>query len=347
MRNALGILLLSLLILQGCSVNTISGNEVMASILDVDESATSYYMKTAYEGYENKPFTMKEWRMADGRYRVEMYEGETLAFESVFSGDNHVMVDYEEEQILVYDATETAEYWTRSPKGSMTQMLHAMHDHYDITVREEKEVLGREVFVLDMKSRNMEKDEMEIWVDKENWVILKMDFKFEEDWMTSEAIEFELRPKVDAELFTVDESLDFDELSLGEISSNETIDLEEAKRQASFSFLTPIDGYQVHEASTYPRQDDEVGINLTYSDEEGKILFSYEFFKRSDPLVKVFGNEQEIKIRKTEGLMIWDETLNMVAWQEDGIQYSFYPEAPLTKDEVVEIIEEMKVVEEN
>ncbi|WP_368505337.1 outer membrane lipoprotein carrier protein LolA [Alkalihalophilus sp. As8PL] len=333
---------IALIMLSGCQMRGLSGTEVMASMIEADPSATAYYMETVYEGNESDPFTMKEWRMPDGRYRMEMYEGEELAYVSLYSDEGSVTLDYQEEQILTYDSPEAATYLAQTPRESTMQMLEAMHDHYEIEVKEETSLLDRDVFVLELKSKQSNNDEMEIWVDKENWVLLKMDLAFDEEWMTSEAVMFELNPQVEDSYFMVDESLDFEKVSLEELSALESIELSEAQEMANYSFLTPTDEYHFYEASTYPRQEDEIGINLTYSDESGQILFTYEVFKRSDPLVAVFGNEEEVEIRSEEGLIIWDESLNMISWQEDGIQYSFYPEAPLSKDETIEIIEEMR-----
>ncbi|ERN55102.1 hypothetical protein M3689_08095 [Alkalihalophilus marmarensis] len=344
MKNvAIGVMSILLIIVSGCQMRGLSGNEVMASMLEANQTAISYYMETDYQGNDGDPFTMKEWRMADGKFRTEMYEGEKLVYVSLYSDIGHVLLDYEEEQLITYDSPETASYLTQTPRESMMQMLEAMHDHYDIKVKEEAKLLDREVFVLELSSKQSDNDQMELWIDKENWVLLKTDFVFDEEWMTSEAAAFDINPKMEESLFLIDDTIDFEPVSLDDLVSNEQVDLEEAKEKTGFDILTPTQEYHFHEATMYPRPEDEMGVTLTYRDAEGRHLFSYEVFKRDEPLAAVFGNEEELTVRESPGLLIWDHTLKMISWQEGDVLYRFNPENDLiTKEKALQIVEGLR-----
>ncbi|NEU29256.1 hypothetical protein GN156_00460 [bacterium LRH843] len=209
--------LIALTILGGCHFKSMSGTDIIESIIHADDTGTSYYLETRHEGPADETFTTKEWRFADGRFRMEVYDQDELQYATFYNENEYVTIDYIERQIITYDGANPAEIMSQSPRDSMIQLLQSMYDYYDIEVEDETELLGRSVFVLELTSKKGTKDNMKIWVDKENWIMLKTWMEFEEEWMVSEPIQFELNPSVNNDLFDLQNHEQFETVSMEDL----------------------------------------------------------------------------------------------------------------------------------
>lgn len=339
--------LLLFMMMYGCQVRQVSGDEILQSLLHSDDEPISYYQETEYRWDDGDSFFMKEWRKADGRVRTEMYEQGRLQSIMIQTSGSFHLVDYEDEQILVGDnqtSDEWLEMFQRTPRNWLLDMLQNIYDTYSISEVKEATHLGRDVFVLKLNENNDGGDRTELWVDKESWIILKSVSESGEFGYVSEVIHLELELEMEEQLFEVDTSLGFERVTIDELVSSESISLEEAKQLTNHSFLIPSDEYELVELIAYPKQEEEEDdlLDFLYRKPDYSAAFSYSVIKSEGLLEAIFGEEESITIRGQDGWVMWGDVLNMIIFQEDGFKYSVFFETGFTKEEAIQMIEEMK-----
>src|SRR5699024_2339666 len=120
---------------------------------------------------------MKEWRNEDGKIRVEL-ENENGEEQAITVNDGESIITYQKEinQAFIIDDEEILELNQPSPKEQVDFILGMVKDTHDISTEgEEEEVAGRTTvhLIATPKEDDALLGEQEIWIDKENWMVLK------------------------------------------------------------------------------------------------------------------------------------------------------------------------------
>ena len=335
------------MIVCGCQVRPVNGNEVLQGLLNSDEEPISYYQETEYRWSDGESFFMKEWKHKDGRSRTEIYEQGRLQSTMIQTFASFHIIDYEAEQIYVGDnqaSDDWEEMFQRSPRKWLLDMLQNVYDTHSLGAVKEATHLGRKVFVLQLNEDDNEGERTELWVDKESWLILKNVSESGEFGYVSEVIHLDLEPEISEELFELDIGTGFEVIAFDELVSKETMSLEEAMQLTNKPFLVPGVDYELVELTVYSEipEDDDYLLEFLYRKADYSAAFSYTFSKTGDLQEAIFGEEEPITIRGATGWMMWDDVFNMIIFQENGFQYSIYFETGLTKEEAIQMIEEME-----
>src|SRR5699024_10551899 len=119
------------------------------------------------------------------------------------------------------DDPELLEFNQPSPKEQVNNLLEMVRDTHEISSEGEAEIAGRDTYhlVAKAKEENTLFGDQELWIDKENWMVLKMIFYTKIDFNT----------KILADTFTLDLPDDMEMKNLDDMSNESEITLEEAK----------------------------------------------------------------------------------------------------------------------
>lgn len=334
----------------GCQFRSVNGNEVLQGLLNSDDEPISYYQETEFEWDDGESSFIKEWKHEDGRTRTEMYEQGRLQSTTIQTSDSFYMIDYEVELIYVADNQKSDEWddiFQRTPRKWLLDMLQNMYDTYSIDVVKEATHLDRKVFVLELNENDNKGERTELWVDKESWLILKSVSNSGEFSYISEVIHLALEPEIDEQLFVLDMNTGFEVVPFEELDPTETVSLEEAKQLINRPFLIPSDEYELVELKFYSEmpEGDYYSLEFLYRKADYSAAFSYSVTKADALQEAIFGEEEPITIRGETGWMIWDDVFNMIIFHENGFLYSINFETGLTKEEAIQVIEEMEEYE--
>lgn len=293
----------------------------------------SYYaeaeMKT--EGFgETEHVIIKEWVDEDGKRRTEaqLKEGSDL---NISVNDGTKLIHYNEEmnQAYVINNDEVlAELNQMSPKEQANRLLVSIQQTHEISAAGEEEIAGRKAYHLIAKAKEPSSlvGDQELWIDKENWVVLKMistsgDFKSELLFT-----KFELQPNLSPDLFTIELPDDVELIDFEELSPTKNVSLEEAVNAIGQSFLYfPEEQDRIITQIELVELKGEINRNEVNIDYElnGLPSFTLTIFPTpEDGGLELLPGEKEVKIRENTGTYLEFNDFRSLVWQEDGLSYS-------------------------
>ncbi len=333
-----------LLMISGCQAQRTSGSDIITNILNADQDGVSYFLESKYDDIGDELFTTKEWRFSDGRFRMEMYEDGLLQTTSVFDGKELLFVDHDEKELTIFDSGTIPELIGLSPREQTILMIETMYDHYELEVAGNEKLLGRDVFVLELNSKTGQEDRMTIWVDKQNWIMLKTSMDYLGETIVTEPLQFELDPEVDKTMFEIENREQYTILTEDDFGSSAEVTLEGAAEQLQESLLIPAGPYVFSKAEVFSSDEDHDFYYISFVDEKEVPAFSYSLQKADsgDGFSELLSAGETITLRNTEAKILWEGIVKSIMWQENGHLYMFSVESNLKKEEALEIIEAMQ-----
>ena len=340
------------LVLGACSDPSVnySPQEVIDQVLQDTAAVSSYAGEYVMDIGDGDVTTIKEW-VKDGKRRIELSSATEEQFITVNDGQSMTMFDVKANTVQVYDSLGTDSLPNQSPKEQAQVLLNMVEDTHEISMAGEEEIAGRETYhiVAESLEENSLMGDMEIWVDKEKWLILKMISSSGDIAMTTEYKTIDYKSEVEDALFTVDIPQD---------ATVETIDtesylpkqvtLEDAKvTLGSFLVFKEENGIALAtvEEMVGVEERPEFALNYTL---DGESSLSLSVFKplaggadmETDP------TEEKLMIRGVEGKKIEMKSFRYVQWEENGLQYGIIINSPdITFDDVVKLAEQMELVQ--
>src|SRR5690625_2686695 len=350
-------------LLMACSSdkNMFSPEQVISHALENSEKINSYVSESTLTVWENEKVIeegyLKEWRHGDGRVRIESFDesGDLLSI-AVNDGNELIIYDLENEQVSFIDDPELIELNQQSPKEQTELSLAIVKDSHDLTLKDETEIAGREVkhIVATPKEKNHFIGKQEMWIDKENWLVLKMSSESGDQRIEIEYETVDFNVKIDDEQFTVNLPDNVKIINLDYVISVEKVSLSEATEALEQQFL-------------YVQEKDDLTIEtLKQTDLEGIVKrteIDIDYEKDGLPYITLsifetpedvedsedisFPGEEEMTIRGEEAIYTDLEGFRSVVWDEAGLRYSILIHDPdLSIDEITTLTEEMTYTEE-
>ena len=133
-------------------------------------------MVVSEKGKEIERSLLKEWQSEDGKRRIEIKnkDGSDTNI-SVNDGKALIMYQVEQNKASIFEDPELFNSNLPSPKEQAHQLLEMVQDSHTISIEDEEEIAGRETYKLLAKANkdNTLFGDLELWIDKENWMILK------------------------------------------------------------------------------------------------------------------------------------------------------------------------------
>ncbi len=348
----------SVVLLIGCGkMNQFSPEQVIANALETD-SDTSYYgeMEMTIKGMgENEISSLKEWRQNE-KSRVEIDDdgGEIIAI-----NDGKAFIVYQEKEKKAYSfEQEELQELNMNPKEQVEMLLEMIQDTHDVQNVGEEEINGRSTFHMVARKQKDQKTllgDQEIWIDKEHWVVLKMNSSSGDVQINLEYKTIDFNAKIDESKFQLDlpedveieTSADFEDLY-----SEEEITLKDIPKKMDTSSVLYIPNGEEHELDNISFLEmkgepsyQEVMIDYT-KDDFPLMTLSILPLEDTEEDADLFGDGLEKEpIRGEEGLYIDMEEFRFISWSEGGLRYSIEIIAPnVTIDMVKKWANEMEKI---
>lgn len=342
-------------LLMACSSdnNMFSPDQVISQALENSEKIDSYIAESKIVFSENDQIVeenvLKEWRHEDGRVRIETLDeaGETISI-VVNDGNELIIYDLESEQASVIDDPELIALNQQSPKEQAELSLSIVRDTHDLTLKDETEIAGRDVnhLVATPKEKNQLIGKQEIWIDKENWLVLKITSESGDQLidMMYETVDFNV--DIDDAMFSLDLPENVELIDLDDIHDVDEVSLTEAADALGQPFLYIPEDDSL-EISTLEKSDlqgivNRIEIDIDYKKDDLPYVTLSIFETPDDVDDMTMPDETETTIRGQDATYIDMEGFRSVFWDEDGLRYSLSTIDPnLSIEDILELTETM------
>lgn len=297
---------------------------------------------------------MKEWRGQNGHARIET-ESQDEKEKSISVNDGETITTYQEElnQAMVIDNEDILDFNQPSPKEQVDMILDMVRDTHDIKGQGEKTIAGRSAYYL--VATPLEDgtlfDEQEIWIDKENWLILKMISQSGNQRTEIVYDNIEFNTTIPEETFSLALPDDVEIIETDDLLETEEVTLEEAQEGVGhpFYYIPETDGLEMSaiEMDELTGELDRTEINIEY-EKDGLPYVSLSVFEspEDDNEDALFSDEEPVTIRNQEGTYIDSDGFRALFWQEDGLNDSMIIIEPsLTLEDLQSLTDEMDLIE--
>lgn len=347
----------------GCSeTNQYSPEQVINNALEEAPSLGAYYAESEMITYENGKETkqeqmlMKEWRSKDGKSRVEIESKEDGIEKSIAVNDGSTLVSYQinQNQAFLIDDPELLDFNQPSPKEQAMSLLEMIRETHAISTEGEEKVAGRVAYHLVAKAKEEHTlfGDQELWIDKENWFVLKMilhagDNRTETTYTT---IDFDVT--IPPEKFVLDLPDDIKLQNIEDMNKTKEITLEEVAENIGqpVLYFPEDEGIEITTIEMFELQGelDRTEISFDYRKDTLPLLTMAVFESPVESVedLKLPG-EEPTTIRNQEGMYMESMGIRSLSWQEKGLTYSIMLIDPnLTVADVVELAEHMVMMEQ-
>jgi len=223
-------------------------------------------------------------------------------------------------------------------------------DTHEIKIAGEEKVAGRDTYKIVAKTKKTDSlfGDIEAWIDKKTWLMLKMKSDNAGNQIITEYSKIIVDEKIDDQQFILDlpEDVTIQEIS-GEDTS-ELISLDEAKQQLEKFLMVPQEnGLSIDKISMVKGLEDRPEYSFDFG-LDGQPAFFITIFKADESMSEIgpILNEKEMDIRGQKGTVMDDKNFRSIAWQENGYQYSIVGENPeLTIEDLVSYAQQMEFVQ--
>jgi len=339
----------------GCSEesNNYSPEEMINHAI-AEEELPAYYAESITTINEEEPVVMKEWRSEDGRIRVES-ETESGEDKSISVNDGSSVITYQidENKAMIIDDEEMLEFNQPSPKEQANALLDMIRDSHDITSEGDDEIAGRDTYYLvaEPNGENSLFGELELWIDKENWMVLKTISSTGDQRTETVYTKLELNADIPEDTFTLEIPDDAEVTNVDDVADTEEITLEDAIEGVGkpFYYFPEENGMKISSIEKYEMEGiaDRTEVNIEYTKDDMPFA-TLAVFATPEDLDEdlTMPNMEEVTVRGLEGTFMDTDGLRLLHWLEDGLTYSMIvidPNAEL--EELQQLAEQMVLAE--
>lgn len=353
---AIGIMLLT-----GCNMkkNSLLPEKIVANAMEVNNETKSYYAESKMKIWEKDKVieddTIKEWMNLSGektKTRSEINsegKGSTI---STNNGDKIVVYMKNEKKALVSKAIKGNGLLKNSQKDQIMNLLKFMKKSHEISTVGEEKING--IATYHLKAVPKEKDnifgKMDIWVNEENWFVVKMISQSGNTKTEFEYTKIDFSPKFDKSLFEQDipSNVKIENLEDGMKNKEKNITFKEAADFIGKPVLCIPEslGYKLKtmKIEMYDSSEIQDEIILSY-EKDGNQDFSISIRKKQkqNKAVGKIPGEKDITVRGKKGTS-FDDVVKLITWDENDASYSFMIKNPdITMEDAKKIIEKMDI----
>lgn len=281
-------------------------------------------------GKEVEQVTMKEWRNDEGKIRTELQEGDRgEKWVSVNDGTSVISYDQIQNQAMIIDDSEMMELNQPSPKEQVDFILEKIVKTHEISDGKEEEIAGRKTqhIIAEPKKDNNLYGKQELWIDKENWIVLKMISVIGDQTLEMVYNKIDFEANIPKEKFSLHLPKDVEIKNLNEESPDREITLEDVPKELGKSvlFIPETNEWQIDKveliesAGEFKRK--EVSMDYTKNDIP---FLNLSIFKTPDEAIggDLLPNEQMLTVRGKQGTYTNEESFHSLLWDENGFRYS-------------------------
>lgn len=332
--------------------------EIVSYAMEEGENIDEYYMKSNMKIYEMEELTeemvTEEWKgLVDGKMMRKVEISSKTSGKMISLADEEMMTMYSEDdnQVFTFEVgEETNNIATKSLKERTMNELNMVKNMYELENLGEEELNGRDSYHIkgNPKKENSLFGEYDVWIDKENWVVLKSVSSSGDTVAETEMLDVDTSPKLDESIFTLDIPEDAEVVDVNSaLPEGNIITIEEAREILGEKVLyVNSEEYQLKNIKNMEYEMEGVPDEILFQyTKDNNMVFEISVFGKnenttieSDPSVGM--NEETI--RGNEGIFM-DDMIKLSVFYEDSLQYSFIShDENMTKEEILDIIENMK-----
>lgn len=329
----------------------VSAEEIIHNAIESEKEVNEYYGKSEiklFEGEEmTEHMTMEEYVSGMEKKMVTkgLLQGEEV--ETVNNGESMILYDKSTGTAQKMDTGELSDIYAKSPKDNYKMLLDDMQDSHTYELAGEEKLLDRDTFHIKMKAKESGNllGDMDLWVDKDTWMVVKTILKAGNIRTESEYVELDFSPEFDEATFTLDIPDDVEITDIADNFASESVTVEEAEEalgQAFYLFSEEdVTLQEIELQETNMSQGSEEikrnELNLVYTSKEDVPLFSLAVFPAPEDM-PLETSDLEIRGKAAE----YDETINLIIWDEEDLRYSLIITNPdLEMEEITKLTEEM------
>lgn len=246
-----GLLLVLSLALAGCG-SKMTAEEIVAKMREtLNNTEDAHVVVSAELNASGKEISGKAevWEKSPNMFRAEVLEAsqpEVVGAVLVSDGEQGWYYDPGRNKVMIGEVDELETPLPQQMLAELQEVIQGVLDNSDVELLGEEEVVGRDAYVLALSAKEDAEHQIfpgnglaTIWVDKEQWFILKATYEADVFGQGSMVVEsFELNPGLADDLFSfqVPEGAEVVTVEPQEIVP---LTLEEAQAQAEFPLLVP------------------------------------------------------------------------------------------------------------
>ncbi|WP_338785920.1 LolA family protein [Metabacillus sp. FJAT-53654] len=340
-------------LLSGCTNEAAaSSEEIVSNVLEAGKKIDDYYGKATLKIFtdekETEYSTMEEYVGKNGERKTVTTDHKRNDQKAFAYNDGKTFITYDEESKKALSADITADDLPTSmtQKEQLTSFLEHIKDTHKHEVVGEEKVLGLDTYHLKITPNSKDSlfGEMEVWVDKKTWFIVKVISNSGDIRTEIEYKEVDFTPDFTKNTFEVNLPKDVEVSPIESEFPTNTGTIEEAEQALGQPFLLLNDDNQeIHHIEWNVLEGE---LNRT------EIVVLYTKDKVSSLSLSIFptpvGKDMEIeeskwKVRGHIADYMEIEELRILSWDEDGLRYSIMIEDPSLKiEKVIEMAESMQ-----
>jgi len=341
-------------ILIGCStMKSFSPDNVISNVLAADNEVTYYgEMELSFQlKEETETFEAKEWRQ-NNKSRVEMVAEEEQII--ALSDGESITVYNEEENSAIQLNSKELQNLHMNPKEQLEFLLDEIRDTHELEKVGNEKILNRDTFHLIAKKKDGEKTlygDQELWIDTENWVVLKAIMKTSAFEMKMKYTAIDFNPKLDETTFVLDlpEDVEIEQLDDGELLEDEiTLNDIETKLGKDVLYVPENREYEINAITYIDIDSDYKNVDIDYK-RDGlafatlSIVDTKEESSLEEQLVMFGDDAEEVTVRNQQGIFIDVGQLRALSWEEGNYSYSIdITNSNVTLDDILSFAENME-----
>lgn len=353
----MGHLFMIVILLFGCSsLKSFSPNQILEKTLAASKKdEVSYYGEINVEiignegKFEFEKATIKEWHR-NGRVRNELDSSEDG--EVILTSDGSVIQMYFVDHKKVIETTiDESDNYLLSPKEQFDQLLVMLRNTHNIETVGKETIADRSAFHLQATNREDKNSifgNLDLWIDEEYWLPLKMVVKTGDIEMKMEFTKIDFDASFDDSLFVLDLPNDDSIEMINNVNDKIEISLDEIAEKFGkpVNVIEENDSWEI--SSIYLSK-----VNTLEHSELLEIDYKYKgvpslimlvsHIDESTPSVEVFGDiTEKVTIREHEGYIIDSAEIVLLSWRENGLEYALQLINPkVNLSEIIKLAESM------
>jgi len=230
------------------------------------------------------------------------------------------------------------------------QIIETMMNESDFSLTGVEEVDGRTAYIINMVPKDKSEfgmpGDMEVWIDEETWMPLKMNMKDAngKQIYSAEYRNFRINTGIPDEEFQFEtpEGVEVQTMDMDELLIPQAMTLEEAGEEATFDILVPWylpDGYEFENAMVIEGFSET--ISLTYKNGNERLAISEMVFEDEPQASPIMANAEVVSINDVEGKLVSVFGDNkMLQWEIGNIQLTL--SGSLENEELIQIAESIQ-----
>lgn len=337
----------------GCqSADQFSPEQVMEKALESEADETPYYGEmemTIKDDEDTFTITSKEWHKGNQSLDETVTEGEKMI--TLKNGESVMIYDVAENVVMETEFAANSEL-NLSSKERLENMLELVGKTHTLEKKQDEQIAGRDAMHIVAEKNPGEKSifgTQEIWIDKENWLVLKTIDKTEDSYSVMEYTTLEMDPNMSDDIFTLDLPDDVEVESLDDLNNEEQISLEEGieKIGGPFMYLKETEDLTLEKITYFNFDESETTLSIDLSYHlSGLPYMELSVMEKTDDDLMDDDLSETIEVRGEEASYLDLDGAHMVTWIEGDFQYNAWFINPnMSMDEVKALLEEMEEIQ--